>query len=70
MVTQKTRKHTPKEALKLVKPSFLLVREYEENIVDSSRLLHSQHVTGGIGIGQEQYRLPLAPLNEIQEPLC
>ena len=43
LVNQKTRKHTPKEALKLVKPSFLLVREYEENIVDS-RLLHPQHL--------------------------
>jgi hypothetical protein len=39
---QKTRKHTPKEALKLVNPSFLLVREFEENIVDRS-LLHHQH---------------------------
>ena len=34
MVTQKTRKHTAKEAFKLVKPSFLLVMEYDENIVD------------------------------------
>ena len=56
MVNQKTRKHTPKEALKLVNPSFLLVREYEENIVDS-RLLHHQHLVG-IRIGQDQYRLP------------
>ena len=39
----------PKEALELVKASFLLVREYE-NIVNS-RLLHPQHF-GGIGIGQ------------------
>ena len=52
--------------MKLVKPSFLLVREYEEKIVDS-KLLHPQHL-GGIGIGQDQYRLPLAPLNEFPEP--
>ena len=59
LANQKTRKHKPKEALKLVKPSFLLVREYEENIVDS-RLLHHQHLVG-IRIGQDQYRLPLPP---------
>ena len=56
----------PKEALKLVKPRFLLVREYEENIVES-RLLHHQHL-GEIGIGQDQYRLPFALLNEFPEP--
>ena len=39
MLKQKTKKHTSKEALKLVKSSFLLVREYGENIVNS-RLLH------------------------------
>ena len=52
----------PKEALQLVKPSFLLVREYDENIVDS-RLLHPQHF-GGIRIGQDQYR----PRNSYFEP--
>ena len=54
--------------MKLVKPSFLLVREYEENIVDS-RLLHHQKL-GGIGIAQDQYRLPFALLNEFPEPWC
>ena len=33
------------------------------------RLLHPQHL-GGIWIGQNQYRLPLAPLNEFPEPWC
>jgi hypothetical protein len=47
-----------------VKPRFLLVREYDENIVDS-RLLHPQHFSG-IGIGQDQYRLPSAPLMSFQ----
>ena len=68
LLNQKTRKHTPKEALKLVKPSFLLVREYEEKFVDN-RLLPPQHLCG-IWIGQDQYRLPLAPLNEFPEPWC
>ena len=49
-----------------MKPSFLLVREYEENIEDS-RLLHHQHL-GGIGIGQDQYTLPFAPLKDFQNP--
>ena len=44
-----------KETLKLVKPSFLLVRDYKKNIVDNW-LLHPQHL-GRIGIGQDQYRL-------------
>ena len=35
----------------------------------NSRLLHLQHL-GGIWIGQDQYRLPLAPLNEFPEPWC
>ena len=34
-----------------------------------SRLLHPQHLDG-IWIGQNQYRLPLAPLNEYPEPWC
>jgi hypothetical protein len=38
LLNQKTKKRTAKEALKLVKPSFLLVKECKENIVDS-RLL-------------------------------
>ena len=33
------------------------------------RLLHPQHL-GGIWIGQDQNRLPLAPLNEFSEPWC
>ena len=33
------------------------------------RLLHPQHLDG-IWIGQDQYRLPLAPLNEFPEPWC
>ena len=32
-----------------------------------TRLLHPQHLVG-IWIGQDQYRLPLATLNEIPEP--
>ena len=34
-----------------------------------SRLLHPQRLDG-IWIGQDQYRLPLAPLNEFPEPWC
>ena len=34
-----------------------------------SRLLHPQHLDG-IWIGQNQYRLPLAPLTEYPEPWC
>ena len=34
-----------------------------------TRLLHPQHLDG-IWIGQNQYRLPLAPLNEFPEPWC
>ena len=34
-----------------------------------SRLLHPQNLDG-IWIGQDQYRLPLAPLNEFPEPWC
>ena len=33
------------------------------------RLLHPQNLDG-IWIGQNQYRLPLAPLNEYPEPWC
>ena len=33
------------------------------------RLLHPQHLDG-IWIGQDQYRLPLAPLNEFPERWC
>ena len=32
-------------------------------------LLHPQHL-GGIWIGLNQYRLPLAPLNEYPKPWC
>ena len=34
-----------------------------------TRLLHPQHLDG-IWIGQNRYRLPLAPLNEYPEPWC
>ena len=34
-----------------------------------ARLLHPQHLEG-IWIGQDQQRLPLAPLNEFPEPWC
>ena len=34
-----------------------------------ARLLHPQHLDG-IWIGQDQYRLPLAPLNDFPEPWC
>ena len=45
-------------------PSYLKQRSYVD-----IRLLHLQHL-GGIWIGQDQYRLPLAPLNEFTEPWC
>ena len=34
-----------------------------------TRLLHPKHLDG-IWIGQDQYRLPLAPLNEFPDPWC
>jgi hypothetical protein len=39
------------------------------HLVRKIRLLHPQH-WDGIWIGQDQYRLPLAPLNEFPEPWC
>ena len=49
-------------------------QEGKEGIVQEgrrvkSRLIHPQHL-GGIWIGQNQYRLPLAPLNEYPESWC
>ena len=49
-------------------------QEGKEGIVQEgrrvkSRLLHPQHLDRN-WIGQNQYRLPLAPLNEFPEPWC
>ena len=42
---------------------------FQRETISIIRLLHLQHLNG-IWIGQDQYRLPLAPLNEFPEPWC
>ena len=50
----------------LLKPGQAWLRGH---LVRKIRSLHPQHLDG-IWIGQDQYRLPLAPLNEFPEPWC
>ena len=44
-------------------------QQKQQQEIMAIRLLHPQHLDR-IWIGQDQYRLPLAPLNEFPEPCC
>ena len=47
--------------------------DWLENVINKlwilPKLLHPQHLDG-IWVGQDQYRLPLGPLDEFPEPWC
>ena len=50
-----------------------LLMDWLENVINKlwilPKLLDPQHL-GGIWVGKDQYRLPLAPLNDFPEPWC